>query len=96
MAELGFRSAEVALGCRAPDTEDKIMRGYLQPGHRVQPTDAQAYFASLSRGRRSKLSEAAGTNLVKASQWARGEGVPNEVREALERIVAEHMATKKN
>ncbi len=60
------------------------MRGFLQPAKRVTPTEAQARFASLSRGRRSKLARAANTTLVKADQWARADGVPKGVGEALQ------------
>jgi hypothetical protein len=60
------------------------MRGYLQPGLRVQPNETQEKFQSLSRHRRSKLAKAARTTLVKADQWARGDGVPGEVSQALE------------
>jgi hypothetical protein len=60
------------------------MRGARRPSHRAQPTESQAQFRALSRGRRSKLAEAAKTTLVKADQWARGDAVAPEVASALE------------
>jgi len=70
------------------------MRGAIQPGKRNQPTDTQAAFRGLSRGRRAKLAKAAGTTLVKAHQWARGEDV-GEVSKALETHVKSHLAKQK-
>ncbi len=60
------------------------MRGHLAPGKRPVPSDSQTRFASLSRGRRSKLAKAAGTTLVKADQWARGGAIDAAVATALE------------
>ncbi|MBX3228069.1 MAG: hypothetical protein KIT84_27410 [Labilithrix sp.] len=71
------------------------MRGFLQPALKNVPTDNQSAFAKLSRGRRVSIAEAAQTNLVKASQWARGEAVPTAVAEALDKGVAAHAAKKK-
>ena len=52
------------------------MRGFLQPALKNVASETQKAFAELSRGRRVKLAVAANTNLVKASQWSRGDGVP--------------------
>jgi len=60
------------------------MRGHQAPGKRHVPNDMQARFASLSRGRRTKLAKAAGTTLVKADQWARGGAVTPDVAKGLE------------
>ncbi len=60
------------------------MRGFLQPAHKTTQTDSQKRFTTLSRGRRTKLAEAAKTTLVKADQWARGGAVPADVSSALE------------
>ena len=48
------------------------MRGSQAPGKRHSPSEMQARFATLSRGRRSKIAKASGTSLLKADQWARG------------------------
>lgn len=61
-----------------------VMRGFLQPSLRNNPTEVQQQFAELSRHRRSRLAEAAQTTLVKASQWSRGDAVAPAVAEALE------------
>lgn len=71
------------------------MRGFLQPALRTTLSDNQAGFSALSRGRRSALAQAANTDLLKASQWARGEGVAAEVATALESAVKAHLAKKK-
>jgi hypothetical protein len=71
------------------------MRGFLQPSLRHDPSETQNAFRTLSRNRRSKLAEEAQTDLVKASQWARGEAVPAEVASALEKSVSAHLAKKK-
>jgi hypothetical protein len=42
----------------------------------------------MSRGRRAKLAKAAQTTLVKADQWARGDGTAQELSEAIERALA--------
>ena len=60
------------------------MRGFLQPALKTIATEAQASFQTLSRGRRTKLAQAARTTLIKADQWARGAGVASDVSEALE------------
>ena len=60
------------------------MRGFLQSAVRLVPSETQAVFATLSRGRRTKLARAANTTLVKADQWARGDVVSADVSEALE------------
>lgn len=63
------------------------MRGFLQPSLRSNPSDPQKRFATFSRGRRTKIAQAALTTLVKADQWARGEHVATEVSAALEKGV---------
>jgi hypothetical protein len=59
------------------------------------PSEAQASFNTLSRGRRSKLAAAAKTTLVKAHQWARGELVAKDVAAALEAALKAHASKKK-
>jgi hypothetical protein len=71
------------------------MRGFLQPSYRPTPTEGQAFFQALSRGRRTKLATASQTTLIKADQWARGEGVATDVSEALDRAVKGLQAKKK-
>lgn len=68
------------------------MRGFLQPSLRHNPSDAQVAFTKLSRHRRAHLAEAAQTSLLKASQWARGEAVPAQVAEQLEKHLAAYEA----
>lgn len=70
------------------------MRGARQPGKKHQASETQTSFFSLSRGRRSKLAKAAGTTLVKAHQWARGEDV-GDLAKALEQHVKAHLSKKK-
>lgn len=60
------------------------MRGSRTPAKRSVPSNSQKRFATLSRGRRSKLAKAAGTTLVKADQWARGRAVDAAIATALE------------
>jgi hypothetical protein len=71
------------------------MRGFLQPSLRNNPTESQTAFQALSRHRRAHLAEAAKTNLVKASQWARGEAVTPEIADALEQQLKAFQAKKK-
>jgi hypothetical protein len=71
------------------------MRGYLAPAKRSMKSDAQTRFASLSRGRRTKLAKAAGTTLVKADQWARGGAVPAAISSAIEGQLAKLKAPAK-
>jgi hypothetical protein len=71
------------------------MRGFLQPALKKVPTDTQKAFTTFSRGRRVQLAEAAQTDLVKASQWARGDAVTPAIAEALEKQVTTHLAKKK-
>ncbi len=71
------------------------MRGFLQPALKSTTTDNQSGFAAMSRARRTKLAAAAGTNLVKASQWARGEEIPAELAAALDKGVSALLAKKK-
>lgn len=68
------------------------MRGFLQPSLRHNPSENQIAFSKLSRHRRAHLAEAAQTTLVKASQWARGDAVPAQVAEALEKQLATYQA----
>jgi hypothetical protein len=72
------------------------MRGFLQPSVTSTPTDLQDAFAALSRGRRVKLARTAGTTLVKADQWARGDGVSADIAGALEKASKAHLAKKKS
>ena len=60
------------------------MRGSRTPAKRSVRSDTQTRFATLSRGRRSKLAKAAGTTLLKADQWARGGKVDAAISTALE------------
>ena len=60
------------------------MRGFLKPAVKGTATDSQKSFRALARGKRSKLAKLANTTLVKADQWARGDGVANDVADALE------------
>lgn len=71
------------------------MRGFLQPSLRTNSSESQSGFQALSRGRRSKLAQAAQTTLVKADQWARGDVVPADVNEALDHAMKAHLAKKK-
>jgi hypothetical protein len=71
------------------------MRGFLQPSVRPAPTDPQTAFRGLSRSRRAKLAKAAQTTLVKADQWARGDGATPHVAEALEAQLKKLTAKKK-
>jgi len=71
------------------------MRGFLLPSLRSTLTDTQSGFQKLSRHRRAHLAKAAGASLVKASQWARGEGVAADVAAALETHVKAHLAKHK-
>ncbi len=70
------------------------MRGFQAPGVRNIPTESQARFQSLSRHRRVKLAKVANTTLVKADQWARGDGAAPEVASALEGALAKLGAKK--
>lgn len=72
------------------------MRGFLQPALKKVPSELQTSFAKLSRHRRAHLAEAAQTSLLKASQWARGDAVPADVAEALEKQVTAHTSKKKS
>jgi hypothetical protein len=71
------------------------MRGFLHPAVHSIPSETQAAFAGLTRGRRSKLAKAANTTLVKADQWARGAAVPADVSEALDRAFASRKGAAK-
>lgn len=70
------------------------MRGHITPAKRHMPSEPQTRFASLSRGRRTKLARAAGTTLVKADQWARGGAIDAAVASALESHLAKLKAPK--
>jgi hypothetical protein len=71
------------------------MRGFLEPALRQTPNELQSAYSEMSRGRRAKIAAAAQTDLVKASQWARGDGVQAEVASALEAQLKAHLAKKK-
>jgi hypothetical protein len=71
------------------------MRGFLSPAVKAHTSEHQRAFRTLSRARRSKLAKAAQTTLLKIDQWARGQGVPQEVAEAIERAYAGFKAKKK-
>jgi hypothetical protein len=71
------------------------MRGFLKPALKRAATDSQKAFAALTRGKRTKLAKLAQTTLVKADQWARGDGGSAEVGDALERALASLKAKKK-
>ena len=60
------------------------MRGYQAPAKRSIQSDSQKRFATLSRGRRSKLAKAAGTTLLKADQWAKGGAIDAAIATAIE------------
>jgi hypothetical protein len=60
------------------------MRGSRQSAIRLQVSESQSTFRSLSRHRRSKLARAAHTTLVKADQWSRGDATPADLASALE------------
>jgi hypothetical protein len=71
------------------------MRGFLAPAVKVTVTESQKRFQTLSRGRRVKLARAAKTTLVKADQWARGNGRSAELGTALEHALKQLGAKKK-
>ena len=60
------------------------MRGSRAPAKRQTQSDTQKRFSTLSRGRRTKLAQAAGTTLLKADQWARGGHTDAAIATALE------------
>jgi hypothetical protein len=70
------------------------MRGFLRPALKAIPSDTQKEFRGLSRHRRAKLAKTANTTLVKADQWARGDGAKADVADALERAL-KALKTKK-
>ncbi len=71
------------------------MRGFLQSAVRVIPSESQDSFRSLSRSRRTKLAKAANTTLIKADQWARGDGATNDIGSALEQGLTALQSKKK-
>ena len=71
------------------------MRGYQAPSLRNNPSELQIFFTTLSRARQNKLAESASTTLLKAHQWARGEGVAAPIAQALDASVKAHKATSK-
>ena len=71
------------------------MRGFLQPAVTTKTTESQDAFRKLTRGRRSKLAKASQTTLLKADQWARGDGATTDVSEALETQLKALSAPKK-
>jgi hypothetical protein len=60
------------------------MRGFQRPAVRLEKTDLQRNFGTLSRHRRTKLARAAHTTLLKADQWSRGDATPSDLASALE------------
>jgi hypothetical protein len=71
------------------------MRGFLKPAVRTNATETQIAFRALPRGKRAKLAKLAHTSLVKADQWARGDGVASDVAHALEGALKTLKAKKK-
>ncbi|WP_394837481.1 hypothetical protein LVJ94_11285 [Pendulispora rubella] len=71
------------------------MRGFLQPSVHAPTTDSQNAFRTLGRGRRAKVARAAQTTLVKADQWGRGDAVPADLADAIERAVKAATTPKK-
>lgn len=71
------------------------MRGFLQPSVHAATTESQIAFRALARGRRAKVARAAQTTLIKADQWSRGDGVPADLADALERAIKTVTAKKK-
>ncbi len=71
------------------------MRGFLQPAVRSIASETQSAFRAYTRGRRTKLAKLAQTTLVKADQWARGDGVPKDIADALENALKTLRAKKK-
>ncbi len=71
------------------------MRGFLKPSVCHHPTETQAAFQKLARGKRTKLAKLAETTLVKADRWARGDSVPKELAQALEKALHSLEAKKK-
>jgi hypothetical protein len=63
------------------------MRGFLKPALRPVPSEMQTQFRGFARGRRYKLARLAKTTLVKADQWARGDGVAADIASALEAVL---------
>ena len=61
------------------------MRGCRQPSLHNVVSESQTAFRALGRGRRSKIARSAQTTLVKADQWGRGDAVPADLADALER-----------
>lgn len=93
---LGGLEASRAFASRASRGNNAaLMRGFQGPSLRHESTDTQKSFRSMSRGRQSKIAKAAQTTLVKAHQWARGEGVEAPVAEALDAGVKSVGAKKK-
>ncbi|WP_394847994.1 hypothetical protein LZC95_11080 [Pendulispora brunnea] len=71
------------------------MRGFLQPSVHAVITDSQTAFRALGRGRRAKIARAAQTTLVKADQWGRGDAVPADLSDAIERALKAATTPKK-
>jgi hypothetical protein len=71
------------------------MRGFLQPAIRPLASETQSAFRAYTRGRRTKLAKLAQTTLVKADQWARGDGVSKDIADALENALKTLRAKKK-
>ena len=60
------------------------MRGFLQPAHRLYPSEVQSAFAAMSRHRRSRIARDAKTSLHHADEWGRGKPLAPELAAALE------------
>lgn len=61
------------------------MRGFLSPAVKAATSENQIAFRTMSRAKRNKLAKAAQTTLIKVDQWARGQALPQEISEAIER-----------
>jgi hypothetical protein len=71
------------------------MRGSQKPAVKHTASETQTAFRAFTRGRRTKLAKAAGTTLVKADQWARGDEVPKSVSEGIESALKAFKTKKK-
>ena len=71
------------------------MRGFLSPAVKAQTSENQIALRSMSRARRNRLAKAAQTTLIKVDQWARGQVLPQEITEALERAYGTFKTKKK-
>ena len=71
------------------------MRGFLSPAVQAHTSENQNALRTMSRARRSKLAKAAQTSLIKVDQWARGQALPQEISEAIERAYGSLKTKKK-